>query len=72
MIKRTKEAELIGTIRKYMTIRGTNREKVATNAAMSLRTLQNRFRNPMTFTLMEISSIFNYLKIPEEERRGFL
>ena len=72
MVPVTKDAVLIGTIDKYIAIRHSNRRKVAAVARVSPRTMSSRRENPETFRIDEIRRIFDYLKVPEEERRGYL
>ena len=72
MLPVTKNSELAGTIKKYMEIRHITADKLAVAGQMSRRTYQNRMKEPGTFSLDEIRRIFDRLKVPEEERRGYL
>lgn len=72
MVPVTKDSVLTGTIDKYIAIRHSSKEKVASAALISKRTLHNRRKRPSSFTLEEVRRIFDYLKVPVEEREGYL
>lgn len=55
-------------IAKYMELRKANEEKVAAQAGMVKRSLQNKRRHPETFRLGELWDVCDALDVPDEER----
>ena len=72
MVARTKNDDLIGTIAKYKAIRHVSDDRLAMAARLAPRTYRNRKQKPESFSLKEIRGIFDCLKVPEEERMGYL
>lgn len=69
-----KDEEIRGLIKGYMEARHCNRLEDLRNhtGIRSNKTFLKKWHNPRLFTLEEILDIFNYLKIPYEDRENVL
>lgn len=65
----TRDKEIKGTIQKYLTVNQITRGKLLKYIGMKETTYYRRLENPSTFTLGEIRAIYDYLKVPTEERK---
>lgn len=63
-----KSRTLEGIIAKYINIRKMSEADLALYLRINKRTLQNKRRNPDTFTYPEVRRAFRVLQVPEEER----
>lgn len=62
-----------GLIRQYMELRHVRRlEDIRQHTTLSTGTFSKYWNNPSLFPLGEIVNIFNYLKVPYEERSRIL
>lgn len=62
-----KNTLLIGTIRKYLSMRGATVEDLATSARVGETTMYRRMREPDELTLGELRAIVRKLQIPVDE-----
>ena len=67
-----RDLEVKATINKYITLRGLKKKNVAVHIRMSSGSLYNRISKPQNFKVGELSEIYDYLKVPEEERVGLI
>lgn len=61
--------QIIGTIEKYRAIKGLRLEDIANRLEISRITIYRKKKNPSAFTLAELKKIYDYLGVPNEERR---
>ena len=67
------EKDFRGLVRLYMEKRSVKRlEDVRQHTTLSVATFSKYWNNPSKFPLGEVVAIFNYLKIPYEERGQIL
>lgn len=60
-------------VRKYMELRHVRRlEDIRQHTTLSVATFSKYWNNPGFFPLDEVKNIFDYLKIPNEERANIL
>jgi len=62
-----KNTLLIGTIRKYLSMRGATVEDLATSARVGETTMYRRMRAPDSLTIGELRAIVHKLQIPADE-----
>lgn len=60
--------EFRATIAKYLKLRVKNHKDVIRNTQISESTYYRKMANPQTFNLREMRLIFDYLKVPKDER----
>ena len=62
-----------GLVRQYMEIRHVRRlEDIRQHTTLSTGTFSKYWNNPQLFPLGEVVAIFNYLKVPNDERSRIL
>lgn len=57
-------------IQEYKIKRESDTERIATSANMSASSLYQRMRVPSNFKVGELRNIYDYLRVPKEERVG--
>lgn len=59
---------LRGIIKKYLEVEKMTEEQLAAKMHIAKRTLQNKRRNPESFTYYQIRLILKILRVPDEEK----
>lgn len=59
-----------GTLAKYQAIRGYSDAMMASRIGSTPNTWRNKKKRPETFTLEQLRTAYDYLKVPQEEREG--
>ena len=57
-------------IQEYKIKRETDSEHIACSASMSVSSLYQRMRTPSNFKVGELRNIYDFLRVPKEERVG--
>lgn len=60
--------EIKAVIAKYLKLRVRAPKDVIAHTGMSQATFYRKMNNPSTFTVEEFRQVFDYLKVPKEER----